>query len=229
MRFFALLRMTECHWSTFYESIIIEIEKKADQIVEKTKSFFEKVTSNIRIVANDEHLINSGIIYKRSHLENLLYKNDYLAEVTFLNEKGKEILKISKYKVYSLSDLRDYSMTEMFRRASKGEIYYGDFYPASNGAPTMVVSMPIEVPQRKITGVLSATIHLRYLWNLLLQTQVGKKGTTYVVDREGDLVAPTDTRRVTSRTTLRHLPMVDRAIAGEEGNLEFEDSGGRSI
>jgi len=58
------------------------------------------------------------------------------------------------------------------------------------------------------------------------QIQIGEKGTTYVVNGEGYVIAHPDTKRVTSRLNVRHLPMVDRAIAGEEGNLEFEDSGG---
>ena len=40
------------------------------------------------------------------------------------------------------------------------------------------------------------------------------------------MIAHPDTKRVISRLNVRHLPMVDRVVAGEEGNLEFEDSRG---
>jgi hypothetical protein len=54
---------------------IIEIEKeKADKIVQRTTSFFERVTSGLLIVANDEHLITGEIISRCKHLENLLYQ-----------------------------------------------------------------------------------------------------------------------------------------------------------
>ena len=58
------------------------------------------------------------------------------------------------------------------------------------------------------------------------RSQIGEKGMTYVVDGAGYLIAHPDTGRVVSRINMRHLPMVKRAIAGEEGILEFEDSGG---
>lgn len=43
-----------------------------------------------------------------------------------------------------------------------------------------------------------------------------------MVDGQGDLIAHPDTRRVLSKMNLRHLPMVDWAITGKEGSLEFE-------
>jgi hypothetical protein len=54
---------------------VITIEKeKADKIVQRTTSFFERVTSGLLIVANDEHLITGEIISRSKHLENLLYQ-----------------------------------------------------------------------------------------------------------------------------------------------------------
>ena len=90
----------------------------------------------------------------------------------------------------------------------------------------MVIAVPIEEYRRRPEDVLSAEFDLRHLWNLMPHTQIGEKGTTCVVNGEGYVIAHPDTKRVTSRLNVRHLPMVDRAIAGEEGNLEFEDSRG---
>lgn len=207
---------------------VITIEKeKANMVVEKTRSFFEKITSNLHSLSIDEHFREgSSPGHIKSLLESFLYQNDYLSELTLLNEKGEETIKVSKYKVFKPSDLKDQSKTEIFRVASNLRTYYGGFKLTEGIVPTMVIAVPIGESRRRPTDVLSAEIHLRYLWNLIPQIQIGGKGTTYVVDGEGDLIAHLDTTRVTSRINVRHLPMVDRAVAGEEGNLEFEDSGG---
>ncbi len=205
---------------------VITIEKeKANAVVGRTRSYFEKIRSNLRSLSIDEHFREET---SPGHIESLLkaflYQNDYLSELTLLNRKGKETIKVSKYKVFKPSDLKDQSRTEMFQTASNLRTYYGDFKLIENVVPSMVIAIPIEEYRRRPTSVLSVEFDLRYLWNVIQQAQIGEKGMAYVVDGAGYLIAHPDTGRVVSRINMRHLPMVDRAIAGEEGDLEFEDS-----
>jgi PAS domain S-box-containing protein len=207
---------------------VVAIEKeKANSVVGRTQSYFEKIRGNLRSLSVDEHFRQGNSpAHIESLLKSFLHQNDNLSELSLLNEKGKETIKVSKYKVFKPFDLKDQSKTEMFQTASNLRSYYGDLKLIENVAPSMVIAVPVEQYRKQPTSVLSAEIDLRYLWNLIQQMQVGEKGMAYVVDREGYLIAHPDTERVTSRINVRHLPMVDRAIAGEEGNLEFEDSGG---
>jgi len=212
---------------------IIEIEKeKASMVVERTLAFFEKVTTNLLSLADDDDFRRSGFSqdHIRRLLESFLYRNEYMVELTFLNEKGQETVKISKYKLFGQADLRSESKSEMFGKASNGKTYYGEFYLTSDIVPTMVIAVPIEEYKGEPVGVLSAKIHLRYLWNLLPQTQIGKRGSTYVVDQEGNLIAHPDTRQVLLGLNVKDRPMVKQAIDGKEGNLEFEHpEGGRYL
>jgi len=72
----------------------------------------------------------------------------------------------------------------MFEVASRGNAYYGDF-SHEDMVPTMEIAVPVEEYKGKRVGVLSARVHLRYLWNLLPQIQIGKEGSTFVVDEKG--------------------------------------------
>ena len=207
---------------------VVEVEKeKANILVGRTRSFFERITSNLRSLSVDEHFREgSSIGHIRSLLESFLNRHDYLSELTLLDEKGKETIKVSKYKVFKSPDLKDQSNTEMFRAASNLQTYYGDFKLMEDVVPSITVAIPIEEYRKRPMDVLSAEIDIRYLWNLIPQIQMGQKGKTYVVDGAGYVIAHPDTGRVTSRMNVRHLPMVALAVAGEEGNLEFEDSEG---
>jgi PAS domain S-box-containing protein len=207
---------------------VVAIEKeKANMVVGRTQSYFEKIRSNLRSLSVDEHFRQGNSpAHIESLLKSFLYQNDNLSELSLLNEKGKETIKVSKYKVFKPSDLKDQSKTEMFQAASNLRSYYGNLKLVENVVPSMVIAVPVEQYRKRPTSVLSAEIDLRYLWNLIPQIQIGEKGMAYVVDGAGYLIAHPDPGRVTSRINVRHLPMVDRAIAGEEGNLEFEDSGG---
>jgi PAS domain S-box-containing protein len=207
---------------------VIAIEKeKANTVVGRTRSYFEKIRSNLRSLSIDEHFRRgSSPGHTVSLLKDFLYQNGYLSELTLLDVKGREKIKLSKYKAFKPSDLKDQSKTEMFQTASNLQTYYGDFKLIENVVPTMVIAVPVEEYGGRPASVLSAEFDLRYLWNVIQQIQVGKKGIAYVVDRAGYPIAHPDTGRVTSRVNMRQLPMVGRAIAGEEGVLEFKDPGG---
>jgi PAS domain S-box-containing protein len=211
---------------TFQENLkksVIEIEKdKAQMVVEKTRAFFEKVKSNLVSLSKDEDFRKNNSSHVQVYFKNFLRQNDYFVELTLLNEKGMETVKVSKYKGVGPFELKDRSRTEMFRMASKGRTYYGDFYITTDIMPTMVIAVPVDEYKGKPTGVLSAKIHLQSLWNVVSETRIGEKGFAYVVDSDGTLISHPDVHRVLMKINMRHFPMVNQVVAGKEGNLEFE-------
>ena len=213
------------------EKSVVEIEEmKANRVVERTEAFLEKITNSLLTLANDEDFKIGNISpHVNNLLENLLYQNDYIWELTLLDHRGKEVVKVSKYRVIAPDDLKSQAKSEMFGVASKGKTYYGDFYLTQDIVPTMGIAVPVNQYQREPVGVLSAKIHLRYLWNLVPQIQIGKEGFTYVVDKEGNLIAHPDTRRVLLGLNVRSLPVVDLVVSGKEGYLEFDHPEGERV
>jgi len=185
---------------------VIEIEEaKANIVVERTESFFEKVTSTLLFLAKDENFRKISPSHTKGHLENLLYQNDYLVELTMLDGKGQEIIKVSKYKVVSPSDLRDQSKSEMFQAASRGQTYYGDVRISGDEVPLITIGVPVEEYKGKSIGILSAQIHLQCLWDIVSRIKIGEKGIVYVVDKEGTLIAHPETRRVLMKENVSYL------------------------
>ena len=211
---------------TFQENLkksVIEIEKeKAHMVVERTRAFFDKVTSNLLLLSRDEDLRKNDPFRINAFFKNFLYQNDDLVELVLLNERGREVVKVSKYKGSGPADLGDRSRTDMFRVASKGRTYYGDFTITNDFQPTLVTAVPIDDYRGKPTRVLSGKIHLQSLWKVVSETRIGEKGFAYVVDNEGMLISHPDIHRVLLNVNMRHFPMVNEVISGEEGNLEFE-------
>jgi PAS domain S-box-containing protein len=209
------------------QSVIAFEKEKANTVVGRTRSYFEKIRTNLRSLCIDEHVRRgTSLGHTERVLKDFLYQNESLSEVALLSAKGRETIKVSKYKAFKPSDLKDQSTSEMFQAASNLQTYYGDFKLMENAVPTMVIAIPVEEYGGRPAGVIRAEFDLRYLWDVIQQTQVGKKGIAYVVDRTGYPIAHPDAGRVASRSNMRHLPMVDRAIAGEEGFLEFREPGG---
>src|SRR4030042_3847801 len=210
---------------------VIEVEEmKAIMMVQRTEAFLEKITSGVLALVNDEDFkIGHSSSHVKNLLENFLYQNDYIWELTLLDHRGKELVKVSKYRVIAPDDLKNQAKSEMFGAASKGKTYYGDFYLTQDIVPTMGIAVPVNEYKREPVGVLSAKIHLRYLWTLVPQIQIGKEGFTYVVDQEGNLIAHPDTRRVLLGLNVRSLPVVAQVVCGKEGNLEFDHPEGEMV
>jgi PAS domain S-box-containing protein len=212
------------------KSVIGVEETKASLLVERTEAFFDKITSSLAALVNAEAFkIGISSSYMKNLLENLLYQSDPIWELALLDERGKERMKVSKYKVIGLDDLKNQSKSQMFEVASRGNAYYGEFHLTKDMVPTMEIAVPVEEFKGKRVGVLSAKIHLRYLWNLIPQLQIGQEGSTYVVDKKGNLIAHPDTRRVLLRHNVRALPMVEQVVSGKEGHLEFEYPEGEKV
>lgn len=212
------------------KSVIEMEEMKASMVVQRTEAFLEKITSSLLTLVNDEDFkIGYSSTHITQHLENFLHQNDYIWELTLLDHRGKELVKVSKNRVIAPKGLKSQAKSEMFGAASKGKTYYGDFYLTRDIVPTMGIAVPVNEYKGEPVGVLSAKVHLRYLWNLIPQIQIGKEGFTYVVDQEGDLIAHPDTRDVLLGLNVRSLPVVDQVVSGKEGNLEFDHPKGERV
>jgi len=218
---------------TYQENLrksVIEVEtEKARLVVERTKAFFEKVTSSLLFITKGTHYQKSDSSHIKEHFKNLLNQNDYLMELTLLDERGWEVVKISKFREESSPERKDRSRTEMFRVASKGRIYHGDFRIIHEVIPTIIVAVPVERDPGKLAGVLVAQIHLQSVWDVVTEIRIGERGFAYVVDHEGTLISHPDTHRVLMQINMRHFPMVNQVVAGNEGSLEFEHPRGEKF
>jgi len=203
------------------ESVIQIQKEKASMVVERTKGFLEKATSNLLLIASDENFRKTSSSQTKDHLKNFLSQKNYFIELAFLNEKGLEMIKVLKFKTEGTSDQKDQSVSQMFQVASKGQIFYGNFYYTSDGKQTMVIAVPVEKYKGRPVGVLKARVYLEPLTDLLHQTKIGETGSAYVMDKEGYLVAHPNEKNILIG------PFVDQVIAGQEGSLEFENIRGQ--
>jgi len=201
---------------------VIQIEKeKADRVVEATKSFLGKATSNLLFVATDEVVTKGNPEQVKAHLNNLLFQNEDLFEVALLNGKGLETVKVSKFKPEKDATQKDQSKSEAFQVASKGQHFYGDFYYTSDGRLAITIAVPTQPYRGSPVTVLKARLDVRVLQESISEIKIGKEGLAYVMDREGFLVVHP------KEVNIQFGSFADRAIAGEEGSLEFESLRGK--
>ena len=70
--------------------------------------------------------------------------------------------------------------------AAGNKIYYGPVYFRRESEPYMTLSL---AGTRRDAGVSIAEVNLKLIWDVVSQIKVGEKGSAYVIDRQGRLIA----------------------------------------
>ncbi|MBI2986240.1 MAG: GAF domain-containing protein [Deltaproteobacteria bacterium] len=144
----------------------------------------------------------------------LLLKNDRaFTDVSVLDGKGLEVLKVSERRVYLPGELADQSDSAKFKSAIKGEHYISPVYTSDKAEPYVTISVPLRVTPQEVVGVVSVEANLKILWEVIGEIGFGRAGYAYLVDGRGNLIAHRDPSLVLKRTNLSHLHAVQEFLS----------------
>jgi signal transduction histidine kinase len=139
----------------------------------------------------------------------LLLKNDEsFTDISILDNKGREVLKISERKIYLPTELSDQSGSVKFKKAISGDTYISPVYTSDKAEPYVTLAVPIRVTPRQVIGVAFAEANLKTLWDVVGNIQFGRAGYVYLVDGRGNLIAHRDSSLVLKRLNLSSLPEI---------------------
>lgn len=143
----------------------------------------------------------------------LLLKNDQtFAEVTILDLKGREVVKVSGRKVYMPGERFDQSGSAKFQKAVRGDTYVSPVYTSDKAEPYVTIALPLKDAHRDIIGVLAAETNLKFLWEVIGNIHFGVGGYAYLVDDQGNLIAHKDPSLVLRRTDLSRIHEVQEFL-----------------
>lgn len=89
---------------------------------------------------------------------------------------------------------------------------------ADTSEPLIIIAVPIQDVFGDFQGMLAAEINLKFMWDLVDQLEVGQTGYAYVVNREGKLLAYTDTARVLRGENVSYLAEVSEFMEGSNSD-----------
>jgi signal transduction histidine kinase len=169
--------------------------------------------------ADPEHVRLELIALLRYHPE--------VSDVRLVDGRSGMRSALSRYGLVPAS--RELAADGLRRRLDRDGNYVGDVYFREETEPytTFATVSPAT------GGTLQAEVNLRYVWDVILQSQANSGGVTYVVDRRGQLIAHPDAGLVFARTDLSRLPQVRRALDGRGGEApvgnDARDPGGLAM
>jgi signal transduction histidine kinase len=154
----------------------------------------------------------SALEQRRFDALRLLRQVPAITELAQLDASGKEQLRVSRLAMDAVGVGTDFSKDPKFTEAVAKKIYYGPVYFRRESEPYMTLAM---AGARRDAGVSVAEVNLKFIWDVVSQIKVGKKGQAFVIDARGRLIAHPDISLVLRNTDLSRLDYVSAARSAE--------------
>jgi signal transduction histidine kinase len=174
----------------------------------------------------------SALEQRRFDALRLLRQVPAITELAQLDSTGKEQLRVSRLAMDAVGVGTDFSKDPKFTEAVAKKIYYGPVYFRRESEPYMTLAM---AGARRDAGVSVAEVNLKFIWDVVSQIKVGRRGQAFVVDGQGRLIAHPDISLVLRNTDMSRLDYVKAARDGttspaaQEGVEIVKDVQGREV
>ncbi|HEY3657550.1 MAG TPA: ATP-binding protein [Steroidobacteraceae bacterium] len=138
----------------------------------------------------------------------LLRQVPAITEIAQLDPAGREQVRVSRVAVDAIGSQTDFSRDPIFVEAMANKRSHGPVYFRHESEPYMAMALAGARPEY---GVVIAEVNLKFIWDVVSEIKVGKRGNAYVVDAGGRLIAHPDINLVLRNTDLSHLAQVQAA------------------
>jgi signal transduction histidine kinase/ActR/RegA family two-component response regulator len=135
-----------------------------------------------------------------------------VTELVQLDASGRELIRMSRESADMMQQQQDLAQDPVFIAANAKRVYYGPVYFVRESEPYMTLAL---AGTRRAYGVVVAQVNLKFIWDVVTQVKVGKRGLAYVVDGEARLIAHPDLSLVLRKTDMSNLQQI-RTARGEE-------------
>ena len=112
----------------------------------------------------------------------LLRQAPAITEVAWLDRAGREQLRISRLAMDVVGAGTDHADKAVFKGGNAGKVTYSAVYFRKETEPYMTIARPAGGPAG---GVTVAEVNLKFVWEVITQIKIGKKGIAYVVNANG--------------------------------------------
>ena len=152
----------------------------------------------------------SSVDQRRFDFLRFLRQTPAITELSYLDEEGREQLKVSRLAMDRLASGADLSQDPKFTQARANKRYLSPIYFRKVSEPYLTIAI---AGTGRAVGVTVAEVNVRLISDVISRINVGRSGAAYVVDERGLLIAHSDTSAVLNKTDMRGLPHVAQALS----------------
>jgi two-component system, NtrC family, sensor kinase len=165
--------------------------------------------------------------------QRLLQQVPAITEMTYIDERGREQLRVSRITLNSVGEGADRSAEASFLVPAGGKTYFSPVSFRNGSEPYLTIATP---SGGRTPGVNVAEVNVKFVQDVIADVgpDVGPSAYAYVVDATGRLIAHPDEQLVLRMTDLSRRPQVRRLLAAprgapDEDGLVAEDLQGNAV
>ncbi len=191
-------------------------ELVADDAARIVREFIFDRTRTLTDTVAVTNVLNLSGTERNIVLNRLLKTNSSFRQLAIFDSKGQVLTHQSQLSSAAFDKFAKRVNNELFLHIKAGESYITPVYlDEATNEPLLVIAVPIKDSFGDFNGMLIGEINLKFMWDVVANLKIGEKGTAYVVDSDGYLLAFADTTRVLKRENLKTLQEVNDFISGK--------------
>jgi signal transduction histidine kinase len=156
----------------------------------------------------------------------LLRQVPAITELARIDAEGREQARMSRVAMDVVGTQSDFSHDPKFVQTMASKRYNGPVYFRRESEPYLTLAI---AGARRDNGIVVAEVNLKFIWDLVSEIKVGKRGYAYVVDADSRLIAHPDISLVLRNIELSELAQVRAAQLSSNEVPPEEDQVGTDL
>ena len=197
----------------------------AQEAARTVSSFIQEKFSVLETAVELVNPVTASPEQQKQILDSLLGLQPAFRQSVLLNAQDQEVVKVSRSSQAASRRLTDQLKGSTLNQVRQGKRYISPIYidPVTS-EPLVIVAVPATNVFGDFQGTLAAEVNLKFMWDLVDQLKIEETGYAYVVDRQGNLIAFSDTARVLKGENVGQLQTVSEFIRNPVSFRETEIS-----
>jgi signal transduction histidine kinase/ActR/RegA family two-component response regulator len=201
-------------WFSYHEqqNLLFRIQREqAKSAADKIEQFLYEITAGLAW-ETQLSLSDSTLDEWQFDAVRVMRQVPALTEIVQLDATGHEQFRKSREASDVIESHVDHSQEAAFIQAMVNKVYFGPVYFVDESKPYMTIAMAGVRPE---FGVIVGQVNLTFIWDVVSQIKVGKRGQAYVIDEAARLIAHPDISQVLRMTDMSGFAQVRAARVSE--------------
>lgn len=197
---------------------------------ETVKNFIEEKIGTLEKISRLYDAVDMERADQKEMLEKLMGSESAFRQLAILDEGDNEMMSISRQSKSVAGSLKEKAGSEVASKTKTESLFISPVYiDTVTSEPMIVLAVPVKDIFGDFRGSLLAEVNLKFMWELMDSMKIGEKGSAYVVDRDGRLIAFDNTSLVLKGTNLSQLGEVAEFVSNATGKHDDISNVSRGI